>query len=183
MSRNHFFLLTAFGKDRPGIVAGVTEALVQLGGNIEDATMTRLGGEFTMMLVIALPARISLPKARKTLNVLEKRLGLSVHLKPVPSSLARRSKENPPGYMISVYGVDHPGIVHDIAQALAVRRVSITDLQTKVTGSSRKPIYVMLLEVQVPDNLDMDELRTELDRLRQDLKVEISLQDIEAVSL
>ena len=32
-----YFLLNAFGKDRPGIVAGVTEALVRLGGNIEDA--------------------------------------------------------------------------------------------------------------------------------------------------
>ena len=52
-----------------------------------------------------------------------------------------------------------------------------------MTGSARKPVYVMLLEVQVPDHLDMDGLRTDLDRLRQDLKVEISLQDIEAVSL
>ena len=36
MSRKNSFLLTAFGKDRPGIVAGVTRILYELGGNIED---------------------------------------------------------------------------------------------------------------------------------------------------
>lgn len=178
-----YFLLNAFGKDRPGIVAGVTEALVRLGGNIEDATMTRLGGEFSMMLVTALPAGRSLSSVQKSFRALEKKLGLEIGLKKIPPALARPSKEKPAGYMISVYGADHPVIVHSMARALASRRVSITDLQTKVTGSARKPVYVMLLEVQVPDHLDMDGLRTDLDRLRQDLKVEISLQDIEAVSL
>jgi len=62
------------------------------------------------------------------------------------------------------------------------RKVSITDLQTKVTGAPN-PIYVMLLEVQVPASLDMDDLRSELDDLRRDLQVEISLQDIEAIPL
>jgi glycine cleavage system transcriptional repressor len=178
-----YFLLTAFGKDRPGIVADVTEALVSVEGNIEDATMTRLGGEFSMMLVTALPAGNSLSKVQKRFHALEKKLHLTIDLKAIPPDLAHSSNEKTASYMISVYGADHPGIVHSIARALATKRVSITDLQTKVTGSTRKPVYVMLLEVQIPDNLDMDALRTELDRLREDLKVEISLQDIEAIPL
>jgi glycine cleavage system transcriptional repressor len=178
-----YYLLTAFGKDRPGIVADVTGVLVFVGGNIEDATMTRLGGEFSMMLVTALPAGKSLLQVQKSFRALEKKLGLTIALKSIPPALAHHSKEKPAGYMISVYGADHPGIVHSIARALASHQVSITDLQTKVTGPFHKPVYVMLLEVQFPDSLDMDELRTELDRLRQDLKVEISMQDIEAIPL
>ena len=50
-------------------------------------------------------------------------------------------------------------------------------------GSRAKPVYVMLLELQGPPTLDMDGLRTALDELRQELNVEISLQDIEAVAL
>jgi len=173
--------LTAFGKDRPGIVAGVSRVLYELGGNIEDASMTRLGGEFTMMMVTALPA--SAASLQKKLKTLAKKEGLQIAAKPIPPAAAHQSKKESPRYLVSVYGTDHPGIVAQIAQALATRKVSITDLQTKVTGSSRKPVYVMLLEVQVPGPLDMDELRTELDRLRRDLKVEISLQDIEAIPL
>jgi glycine cleavage system transcriptional repressor len=175
--------LTAFGKDRPGIVADVTEALVFVGGNVEDATMTRLGGEFSMMLVTALPAGSSLGRVQKSFQGLEKKLGLTIGLKSIPPGLARPIKNKAATYMISVYGADHTGIVHAVARVLASQRASITDLQTKVTGASRKPVYVMFIEIQVPDNMDLDKLRTELDRLRLDLQIEISLQDIEAISL
>ncbi len=44
-----FFAITAIGKDRPGIVAGVSKALYDLGTNIEDSSMTILSGEFAMI--------------------------------------------------------------------------------------------------------------------------------------
>ena len=179
----NFFLCTAFGKDHPGIVAGVAKVLFELGGNIEDASMTRLGGEFTMMLVTALPSGVSAAKLDKNLQALGKKLGLVVAVKSIPSVAAHQVRHVPAKFLISVYGADRSGIVYQVTQALAKRKVSVTDLQTKVIGTSSKPVYVMLLEIQVPDNLDMDALRTELDQLHQDLKVEISLQDIEAVAL
>ena len=183
MSSKPFFLLTAFGKDRPGIVAGVTKVLFDLGANLEDASMTRLGGEFSMMLVTALPAGTSAAKLQKAFGLLAKKLGLEIAAKPIPASAARLSKQEPPKFLISVYGTDRAGIVHRVTEALAKRRVSVTDLQTKVIGTSPKPTYVMLLEIQVPSTLDLDDLRTELDQLHQDLKVEVSLQDIEAIPL
>jgi glycine cleavage system transcriptional repressor len=177
-----YYLLTAFGEDRPGIVAGVARVLFDLGANIEDASMTRLGGEFTMMLVAALPAPVSGAKLEKGLGSLEKKLGIQTAAKSIPPAASSRANSAPPKYLISVYGTDHPGIVYRVAEALAKRKVSITDLQTKVTGGA-KPVYVMLLEIQVPSSADMDDVRTDLDQLRQDLKVEISLQDIEAIPL
>ena len=162
-------------------MAGVSRVLFELGGNIEDASMTRLGGEFTMMLVTALPA--SAASLDKRLKILAKKEGLQIAVKPIAVAVPHRPRNEPPKYLVSVYGTDHPGIVAQIAQALADRKVSITDLQTKVTGSAQKPVYVMLLEFQAPASLDMEGLRSELDQLRQDLKVEISLQDIEAVPL
>jgi glycine cleavage system transcriptional repressor len=177
-----FFLLTAFGKDRPGIVAGVARVLYELGANIEDATMTRLGGEFTMMLITSLPGSAPGGKLEKGLASLEKKLGIQTSVKSIPSGVASHAKNEPPKYLISVYGTDHPGIVYRVAESLAKRKVSITDLQTKVADGA-KPVYVMLLEIQVPSSADMDDLRAELDQLRQDLKVEISLQDIEAIPL
>jgi glycine cleavage system transcriptional repressor len=177
-----FYLLTAFGKDRPGIVAGVARVLFDLGANIEDASMTRLGGEFTMMLITALPPSVSASKLEKGLASLQKRLGIQTTVKSIPPAFSSHAKNEPPKYLISVYGTDHPGIVYRVADALAQRKVSITDLQTKVAEGA-KPAYVMLLEIQVPTSVDMDDVRSDLDQLRQDLKVEISLQDIEAVAL
>ncbi len=178
-----YFLLTAFGKDRAGIVAGVSQVLFDAGANIEDASMTRLGGEFAMMLVTSVLGSASVGKFEKSFKPLEKKLGLQVVVKSVPASAARRSSQEPSKFLISVYGTDHPGIVHKVTQALARRKVSVTDLQTKVIGGASKPVYVMLLELQAPASVDMDQVREDLDQLRQDLKVEISLRDIEAIPL
>lgn len=177
-----YFLLTAFGKDRPGIVSGVTRALFEASGNIEDATMTRLGGEFTMTLVTALPSMASAQTLGKRLRPLEKKLRLEVTIKPIARALAHGARGAQPRYLISVYGTDRPGIVCRVAEALALRKVNITDLNTKVLPG-HKPVYVMLLEIQTPASLDLDDLRSALDQLRRELEVEITLQDIEAVAL
>ena len=36
------FIMTAFSKDRPGIVADVTEVIYENGCNLEDTTMTNM---------------------------------------------------------------------------------------------------------------------------------------------
>lgn len=181
--KKNYFLLSASGKDRAGIVAGVAQVLFDLGGNIEDASMTRLGGEFAIMLVVGLPNSASLSKVQSSFRVLEKKFGLHLNTKAIAPALARGNKQSSPQYLLSVYGTDHPGIVFQITRALARRKVSVTDLQTKAISRAGSPLYVMLLELQVPPGLDMDEVRADLDQLRQDLKVEITLQDLEPVSL
>ena len=44
--------VTVLGDDRPGIVAEVTAALADLGGNLEDSTMTLLRGHFAMVVLV-----------------------------------------------------------------------------------------------------------------------------------
>ena len=157
MSRKNTFLITAFGKDRPGIVAGVTGILYDLGANVEDASMTRLGGEFTMMLVTSVPASLSGDKLERELKSLEKKLGIQTAAKGIPYAGGGSAQGAPPRYMIAVYGSDHPGIVYRVTDQLAKRKVSITDLQTKVTGGA-KPVYVMLHDEGVSPDTAMPRL-------------------------
>ena len=50
--------------------------------------------------------------------------------------------------MVTVYGVDHPGIVHAAATALAGRSVDITDLNTRLLeDDDGDPLYVLMMEV------------------------------------
>ncbi len=50
---NNWYMLTAVGEDRAGIVAGVTKALFEGGCNLGDASMMRLGGSFSIMLMVS----------------------------------------------------------------------------------------------------------------------------------
>ena len=49
------FAVTAIGRDRPGIVAAISAALLELDGNIEDSQMSILRGHFAVMLIVKLP--------------------------------------------------------------------------------------------------------------------------------
>ncbi|MEJ2698080.1 MAG: ACT domain-containing protein, partial [Desulfuromonadales bacterium] len=49
----HRFIMTAFGEDRPGIVADVTRILYENGCNLEDSTMTLLADEFSLILLFS----------------------------------------------------------------------------------------------------------------------------------
>ena len=47
------YIMTAFGKDRPGIVADVTQVLYENGCNLEDTSMSMLSDEFTINLLFS----------------------------------------------------------------------------------------------------------------------------------
>ncbi len=47
------YVLTAFGTDRPGVVAAVSRIIYEIGGNLDDSTMTRLLDEFAIILLFS----------------------------------------------------------------------------------------------------------------------------------
>jgi predicted amino acid-binding ACT domain protein len=48
-----YFILSAMGKDRPGIVADVSEVIYECGGNIEDSSMSLLRNHFALLLLFS----------------------------------------------------------------------------------------------------------------------------------
>src|SRR5215217_6911290 len=60
--------LSAIGRDRPGIVAEVTRALLGHSLNITDSQMAVLGGRFTMMLIVTAPEGTDLDLVREELD-------------------------------------------------------------------------------------------------------------------
>lgn len=145
------FALSAVGRDRPGIVAAVAEALVADGVNIEDSQMSILRGHFAMVLILGAPDGVDADRLRDDVLATGERLGLeAVSLTPVTD--AAPAAQPDPTHMVSVYGADHPGIVHAVAARLAAEQVNITGLTTRLLGEKDgDPLYVMLLEVAAGD--------------------------------
>jgi glycine cleavage system transcriptional repressor len=166
--------VTAFGADRPGIIAAVTGVLMAHGGNLEDTAMTQLGGHFAMMLVVAVPDGESAAALEDALAAEGAPLGLTVAVRPI----VEREHDAPEGsaWAVSLYGADRPGIVHRVATALAAHGGNIVDLSTRVVGRETSPAYVLLLEVVLPPGDDGSRLGEELEALAGELGVDIHLR-------
>lgn len=178
----HHFALTVVGRDRPGIVAQVTEILFNLGCNIADSSCSILGGQFAMILIIAHPAftgRESFGDAFLPLEEADLTVALRV-LKPGGELHPDLSGEI---CMISVYGADKPGIVYHVAKILGDRRINITDLNTKLVGSEQRPVYVMIIEAILPAGVDEQQVDQWMAPLRDQLQIDISVRTIPQVEL
>jgi glycine cleavage system transcriptional repressor len=169
-------VITAVGRDRPGIIAGLTEAVLALGGNLDDATMTRLHGAFAAMLSARLPAGKTETDARTALAPVAERLELSLTVQGVADATP---KSGAPDYLLTVYGADRPGIVHQVTAHLAEIGVNITDMDTRVAGAPSNPIYVMNLEL-ASDGQDLDR---EITGLRKQMALDMTLQALETETL
>ncbi len=173
------WIVTAIGKDRPGIVAGVTKILYQVGCNLEDSAMTRLEGEFAIMLIFSAPAKITEERLRQAFKPLE-RDKLVVHLKALSATETSVPARHGRPYVISVYGADQPGIVYKISEAAAALQINITDVKThRSPGKGKSALYLMLLEVEVPARVMEESLEHRLQQLGKTLGVEVSLQSAE----
>lgn len=164
------FVLAANGRDRPGIVAAVTRVLLDHGVNIEDAEMAILRGHFAIVLVLSAPDELGEAQLRGELEAIGRELPLEAVTLSAVEQLAGESPE--PTHAISVYGADHPGIVHGVAEALARHDVNVVDLSTRVVGDD--PLYVMLLDVTLPPSVDEAALDELLARAGRELGVDVS---------
>jgi len=181
---SQFAIITAAGPDRPGIVAGITRVLFETGCNLEDTSMTLLRGEFAMMLIVRLPGRRGIQAIERSFGDIPKVLGLRLMIKPLSAMEARRN-QRPAGrpYILSVYGSDRPGIVYRVSRLLADRRINITDMNTRVIGPPRKPIYVMILEIDIPEKVKVADLEAALRKLRKTVRVDMTLHAVESAQL
>jgi glycine cleavage system transcriptional repressor len=173
------FALSAVGRDRPGIVAAMSEVLLRHSANIEDSQMTILRGHFAMMLVVAVPEDADAAIVREELS----HAGRALELEAVAFSALEDvdpAAEPEPSHIVTVYGVDHPGIVHAVAAALAEREIDITDLTTRVVGEDAEPIYALMMEVAVPPDEDV---HTVLASVAKEQNLDVSVRQIEDEAL
>jgi glycine cleavage system transcriptional repressor len=177
------FALSAIGRDRPGIVAGVSGALLEHGANIEDSRMAILGGHFTIMLIVSTPAEADVDALKRDLEDARGRLGLgALTLEEVADEHGLTRPEA--SHVVTVYGADHPGIVHSVASAIADMRVNVIDVATHLVEDEGRPaIYAMMMEVDLPGDVGADRLEATLREVADREQLDLSVRAVEAEAL
>ncbi len=155
------FFLHALGRDRPGIVAALAEALARSGANLEDSRMTILQGWFAVMLVLDAGALEDARLLERALEAPATAFDLTVGVR----RLEREPVGSPTGgevVAVSVHGADHPGIVAQVAGEIARAGGNVVDLASRRVEGTSGSTYVLLLSVELAPQKTLEELRARL---------------------
>lgn len=163
--------VTVIGHDRPGIIAEATGILAQLGGNLEDSTMSILRGHFAMVLLVSCDAAADAVEDELQPMTSDGRLLVSVREVPVEAEPAPTGS----AHLLSVHGADRAGIVSAVAGVVAGAGGNITDLSTRLSGD----LYVLLAEVDLPPGVDAGALTRDLESVADPLVVEVALRPLD----
>ena len=167
-------VLTVIGPDRPGLVEALSETIAEHGANWLESRMSHLECWFAGLL------RVNIPDAQaadliRALDELGSR-GLRVTVQatePAPPVAETRALQ------LELIGQDHPGIIRQLSHVLAERRVNVDELDTNVTSApmSGEPLFRARASLRVPSSVPLEELRETLEKIANELMVDLSLDD------
>ncbi len=170
------FIITAVGRDRPGMAHALARILADLGCNLEDTTMTRLSGEFAMILIVTPPEGIARTELENALQPLHASHGLFVMVREIDEVETRQNEANP-RYIVTVYGPDNVGLLASMSGVFARHKVNLTDVQTRVASGGH--VYIMIFEIELPAPTDLETLHAALNQQAQESGVTLSLHALD----
>jgi len=169
-----YLVISALGKDRPGIVNTLSKAILDCGCNITNSRLAVLGGEFALILLIN-GSEAAVAAMQKQLPALEEQLQLTIIAK---TTAPRVAAQRWIPYRIQVVAMDHPGIVHPITDFFSAQKINIEELETETyaaphTGAT---MFALQMTVAVPHAIPISQLRETFIDFCDDLNLDASFE-------
>lgn len=170
------FTLTCIGDDRAGLVSDLSGPIHAHGASWNRSQMARLGGKFAGILLVDVPDAKADALAADLAALTD--LGLVVTLERTDEPAREASLR----WNLELLGADRPGIVAEVSAALAREHVSIEELATDVREAPMAGglLFEARAVLVAPPAASVEELRTVLEAIADELMVEINLSDAPA---
>jgi glycine cleavage system transcriptional repressor len=172
------YIITLMAANRVGILAAISTAMAELGGDLHEVSQTVMQKYFTIILAAEFPDHRNPQVVVDHLRDVCRPYGVEVNLKD-PSQ--EQLQEEPPGgverYFLTLTGHDTPGVIRKISSRLAEERIDITDLYAVRGRSDDDQItFVMVMELAVPLGTDALALQKELEAMGDSIGLAAALQ-------
>jgi len=165
-------VLSVIGDDRAGLIEALASAIAGAGGNWDESHMAELGGKFAGMVLVTVPKE-RVGELTAALEPLEAKGLLDVTVTAADAGPALDGHR----FGIELVGHDQPGIVREISSAMADLNVSIEELrtETKEAPHAGGTLFSAVAQLIAPPDVAPDQIRDELEKLSNQLMVEIEL--------
>jgi len=166
-------VISFIGDDRPGLVEQFSEVVSRHDGNWLESRMSQLAGKFAGIVRVGVASRQA-PDLSAELKGLASP-GMSVLVEE-----SNASEADPAVNLIqlSILGLDRPGIVREIAQALARNSINVIEMTTDISNAPMTGELLFNADawVQAPETADLQEIQEQLEATADDLAVDIEIQ-------
>ena len=168
-------ILTVIGDDRPGLVERLASAISRHDGNWLESSMSHLSGKFAGIVSIELPPEKIAPLEAELARLEGLRVTSEVS-EPVAIGTTDGGQRR---LKLSLVGHDRIGIVKEISQVLASHAINVEVLSTHTASApmSAVQLFHAVAELTATPTLDARALKHELERLSNDLMVDITLDE------
>lgn len=164
-------IITLFAKDRPGIIRALSDTVLANKGNWLESSLSRLCGQFTGIVHIAVDSgnKAQLTTALEAMS----QDGINITVQKAEGVKTDDIEVN--GLQILVEANDRPGIINEIADALATENVNVDNIDTEVESASMAgyPIFRAHLFLAMPDDLSETDLEEVLESVSDDVMVSV----------
>ncbi len=131
MSRT-FLVITATGKDRPGLITEITELIANSNGNIVDIEAFSMRGLFAIFMIVDChKMSVSHETLKSKLAIMGTKVGLDINIEPLQ---AGRRKSGKKLVLLTTMGKDRPGIVAGISRFLSENNANIERIRMIAYG-------------------------------------------------
>jgi predicted amino acid-binding ACT domain protein len=162
MSRR--FVISISATNRTGVLASVTTALAELGGDLVEASVDVICGHFTMLLAADFPDYRKQDVIIDHLRDYGQPFGLQIIIKELTdistNQTVRERFQSGQHAFLSVLGQDSPGIARGISALLARESIDIVDMYGVSDSDAKR--FAMAMEVTLPEHFMEDILREQL---------------------
>lgn len=168
-------VLTVIGADRPGLVEALSRTVAEFGASWLESRMAHLSGQFAGLLRVSVPEERAEALSRALDGLGERGLRVMV----APAGAAADSAPAAARLRLEGVGLDRPGIVREISRALAERGVNVEELESRTSSApmSGETLFHVGARLRPPAGLAAEDLRHALEKLADELMVELKLDD------
>jgi glycine cleavage system regulatory protein len=162
-------IMTILGADRTGLVRSIAGIVAAHQANWQESRMARLAGQFAGILRVDCPAE----QVAALSQALQQLASEGIQIQIIQESVAE--VEDRRLWHIDVVGNDRPGIVHQLTQAIAQCGGNVEELVTGLESAamSGHPLFRASGKVSLRSSSDEEPLRAAIEKLSDDLSVEI----------
>ena len=169
-------IITMAAANRAGILAAVTKAMSELGGDLREASQTVVRGFFTMIFSAEFPDTMD-PSVVRHLQDACRPFGIDLAIRDASVQLTAHNAAHAGtrSFRLRIGGRNQPGALRRLSQMMSMKGIDITGMHAVRTEEGQA--FEMVLKLAVPQDSTVENLLKELESAGQEFEITADLRE------